>query len=267
MPFANVDAEVLQLLKDKLVKEMRLLESLSSSLSSTYDGMRSTWNDDKYVRLGQIIGECVDECKRSANQIEEVRGLLDRLIGSVREYDSVNITGSTESQSSSSNAVTPVNQILSQGDSLSGATQVNTIDSISSWIKDINPRFNNPFTPQARVNCGSCAFAVESRLNGDQSAVASLTNIGTDEAMEQATGRSCVYMRPGEIVSRLVQMGPGSHVIAGINRRLPNGQPIAGHWFNLFYDGEHVYTIDGQSGEVLGFPYNYGYISEWCALI
>lgn len=37
--------------------------------------------------------------------------------------------------------------------------------------------------------------------------------------------------------------------------------------FNLFYDGEHVYTIDGQSGEVLGFPYNYGYISEWCALV
>lgn len=266
MPFASVDAEVLLQLKDRLAEEMRLLESLSVSLSSTYDGMRGTWNDDKYARLGQIVAECVDECKSSTKHMAEVQSLLDRLIGRVREYDSVNIAGSTASQGSSS-STTPVNQILAQGASPSSPTQVNTIDSISTWIKDINPDFNNPFTPKARVNCGSCAFAVESRLNGNQSAIASLTNIGTDEEMEQATGRSCVYMRPGEIVSRLVQMGPGSHLIAGINRRMPNGQPIAGHWFNLFYDGEHVYTIDGQSGEVLGFPYNYGYISEWCALV
>jgi hypothetical protein len=74
-------------------------------------------------------------------------------------------------------------------------------------------------------------------------------------------------MSSDEIVTHLIQMGAGSHLIAGINRRLPDGRPIAGHWFNVFYDGRNVYTIDGQSGEIMGFPHDYGYVSEWCALV
>lgn len=84
--------------------------------------------------------------------------------------------------------------------------------------------------------------------------------------MEQATGKTCTYMDPGDIASRLIQQGPGSHCIAGINRKLPNGKRIAGHWFNVFYDGNKVYTLDGQSGKVMEFPHDYGNVSEWCAL-
>ena len=63
-------------------------------------------------------------------------------------------------------------------------------------------------------------------------------------------------------------MGPGSHLIVGINRYpTPWGSPRAGHWFNAYYDGEKIYTLDGQSGDVLDWPYDYGDISEWCALI
>lgn len=117
------------------------------------------------------------------------------------------------------------------------------------------------------MNCGACAFAVEQRLNGDQSAVASLQNIPTDGEMELATGKKCRYMSPNDIESTLRTMGPGSHLIVGINRQHPSGKGIAGHWFNVFYDGDKVYTIDGQSGEVLEFPHDYGFVSEWCALV
>jgi len=85
--------------------------------------------------------------------------------------------------------------------------------------------------------------------------------------MEQATGKKCVYMSPDDIEAKLKSMGKGAHLIAGINRRLPNGQAISGHWFNVYYDGDKVYTLDGQSGEVLDWPYDYGYVSGWCALI
>lgn len=144
---------------------------------------------------------------------------------------------------------------------------INSITSISSWIKNINPHYGNPFIPQSSVNCGSCAFAVERRLCGDESAVATLNNIGTDAAMEQATGKKCVYMSVDKIEEHLRQKGAGSHLIVGINRRLPNGKPISGHWFNAFFDGERIYTIEGQAGEILEWPHDYGYISEWCALV
>lgn len=117
------------------------------------------------------------------------------------------------------------------------------------------------------MNCGACAFAVEQRLSGDGSAVASLQNIPTDREMEHATGKKCRYMSPDDIASTLKMMGPESHLIAGINRKHPSGKSIAGHWFNVFYDGEKVYTIDGQSGEIHEFPYDYGFVSEWCVLV
>lgn len=143
----------------------------------------------------------------------------------------------------------------------------NTIQSIEGWITKINPHYGNPFFPQSGVNCGSCAFAVERRLNGDSSATASLSNIGTDAAMEQATGKKCTYMSVGDIEAKIKNMGAGSHLIVGINRRLPDGRPISGHWFNVFYDGQKIYTLEGQAGQILEWPHDYGYISEWCALL
>lgn len=85
--------------------------------------------------------------------------------------------------------------------------------------------------------------------------------------MEQATGKKCTYMSVGDIESKLKGMGAGSHLIVGINRRLPNGNPISGHWFNVFYDGQKIYTLEGQAGQILDWPHDYGYISEWCALV
>ena len=167
------------------------------------------------------------------------------------------------------------NSALSAGES-SGGTSVSTrsdgvqsIQTISGWLGKINPNYNNPFTPKYRVNCGSCAFAVESRLNGTNvNAVASAKNIPTDAAMEKATGKQCIYMSVHDISNYLVSQGAGSHLIVGINRHpTPQGKPQSGHWFNAYYDGKQMYTIDGQSGRIYAWPHDYVDISAWCALI
>lgn len=145
------------------------------------------------------------------------------------------------------------------------------LDEINGWIKDINPNYNPYLPPQMHPynrNCGSCAFAVWNRLNGQKDIVASAHNIGTDEAMENVTRKKCKYMPLQSIEEILRSRGPGSHMIVGINRHpTPFGRPQAGHWFNAFYDGERIYTIDGQCGMIYEWPHDYGDISEWCALI
>lgn len=85
--------------------------------------------------------------------------------------------------------------------------------------------------------------------------------------MEQATGKTCTYMSIDDIEHMLKEMGAGSHLIVGINRKLPDGKQISGHWFNVYYDGTKIYTIEGQAGQILEWPHDYGYVSEWCAMV
>ena len=105
----------------------------------------------------------------------------------------------------------------------------------------------------------------------DRTHVANSKNIGTDREMEQATGKKCVYMPVDEISQRLIRAGAGSHLIVGINREpiVIDGKKVArsGHWFNAYYDGHRIYTVEGQSGNIYEWPHDYGGISEWCALI
>lgn len=146
------------------------------------------------------------------------------------------------------------------------------LNDATKWIADINPNYYSPFilpkNNPYRVNCGSCAFAVDARLSGSDDLIASRTNISTDYAMEVATGKKCVYMPIEHIEDYLRNQGPGSHLIVGINRGpTPDGYSQSGHWFNAFFDGENFYTIDGQCGKILEWPYDYGCVTEWCALI
>lgn len=157
-------------------------------------------------------------------------------------------------------------------DSLAKEYGLFCLNDASTWIKDINPNFYNPFVLPSnnpyRVNCGSCAFAVDTRLSGGDDMVATTTNIGSDFAMEVATGKRCVYMPIEQIEDYLRSQGPGAHTVVGINRApAPDGTFQAGHWFNAFFDGENFHTIDGQSGEILEWPHDYCDVTEWCALV
>ena len=128
--------------------------------------------------------------------------------------------------------------------------------------KEINP-FYGKFKPYG-VNCGSCAFALWRRMTGaDPQAKATQTNVAPhDEDMELITGLKCTYMKPDDIANILKQRGPGSHLIVGINRTGGSG-----HWFNAYYDGEKIYTLDGQCGKVFDWPHDYGHIRDWCAMV
>ena len=138
-------------------------------------------------------------------------------------------------------------------------TDVPTLEDVSDWINDINPNYD-PFDWQSPYsnNCGSCAFAVEQRLDGNTDISATSENIGTIEEMNKITGMEQVAMSPDEIKDYLVSQGPGSHGIVGIDR--VSGP---GHWFNAYYDGEKVVAIDGQTGEINDWPPDYGDVTNW----
>lgn len=140
----------------------------------------------------------------------------------------------------------------------------NKLTEMKSWITEINPNFN-PFDPRCAYNnnCGSCALAVHNRLKGYKDAVAGRINIAPqDQDMEELTGLKCVYMQPSDIERILRTRGAGSEIIVGINRT--NGP---GHWFNAYYDGSKIYTVDGQSGKIMDWPHDYQKVSAWCALV
>ena len=110
----------------------------------------------------------------------------------------------------------------------------------------------DPFDPARAVNCGQCALAVEQRLSGAvPDASAGLGTLSVAE-MEAATGLKQVPATPAQIEQYLIDQGAGAHTVVGVDR----AGGVAGHWFNAYYDGKNVYAIDGQTGQVLGWPPN-----------
>lgn len=133
------------------------------------------------------------------------------------------------------------------------------IEEISSWIKDINPNFdefdiNSPYSH----NCGSCALSVYQRLEGDSTACASSENIRYKEEMESLTGMKQVEMSPDNIKKYLIEQGNGAHVIIGVDRF--DGP---GHWFNAICIDGDIKVLDGQNGTISDWPPDYGNVSCW----
>jgi len=135
---------------------------------------------------------------------------------------------------------------------------------VKQWLPEINPKYNPFRYNEFSRNCGSCAFAVEERLSGrNPDAISIPENIAPkDHMMELITAKKCEYMSPQEIENRLKDIGPGSHLIVGINR-----SSGVGHWFNVYYDGENFHTLDGQSGKTYDWPHDYGNVTQWCAMV
>lgn len=136
---------------------------------------------------------------------------------------------------------------------------IQTLSDIDGWLGDINPNFDafDPESPYCN-NCGSCALAVYNRLNGDTDACATAENIGYNDEMNALTGMEQVSMSPEEIESRLLEAGDGAHAIIGIDRA-----EGPGHWFNAACVDGKVVAIDGQSGEIMAWPPDYGDVVNW----
>lgn len=178
--------------------------------------------------------------------------------GFVARYSGGGRAGSPESLGSSPEFGPGSSEVWGGGSS-SGVPSLGTI---ASWLGDINPGYTgDPFDPRSS-NCGMCAAAVFARLEGiDPGAVAGTPTLSVDQ-MEAFTGRPQMPMTPSEMRDALIAAGPGSHAVVGIDRTFG-----AGHWFNAYYDGERVVAIDGQSGEILDWPPEYGSpsnpVSNW----
>ena len=132
-------------------------------------------------------------------------------------------------------------------------------EEISNWLGDINPNYDE-FDIESPYcnNCGSCAWSVYNRLNGDTSMVASAENIPYNDQMNALTGMEQVSMSPEEIQQRLLEQGDGAHAIIGIDRA-----EGPGHWFNAACVDGKVVAIDGQTGEILDWPPDYGDVVNW----
>lgn len=135
----------------------------------------------------------------------------------------------------------------------------NSIESVSSWIKEINPGYD-PFNIKSpyNVNCGACAYAVYQRMNGNTEITACEENIGSDALMENVLGMKFVSMSPSEIEEYLLEQGDGAHAVIGVDRAVGSG-----HWFNAACLDGRVVAIDGQSGEILEWPPDYGNVVKW----
>ena len=134
-----------------------------------------------------------------------------------------------------------------------------TIEGVKSWIKEINPNFD-PYDIESpyNVNCGACAYVVHERLNGNDATCASANNIPTDAEMEELLGKKIISMSPEEIEKELLKAGEGAHAVIGVDREYGPG-----HWFNAACLEGKVVAIDGQSGEVLDWPPDYGHVVNW----
>jgi hypothetical protein len=177
------------------------------------------------------------------------------------DYDDCSLE---KSESDVDSEAEPMGEIEGFDDCKQIDKQIEGPDDIKQWLGDINPKYD-PLDGESPYNnnCGSCAYAVEQRLNGDTDVVAAKENIGYNSEMEEKTGLKIVEMSPAAIQEHLVAEGPGAHGIVGVDWK----DADYGHWFNAYYDGKKIYTIDGQSGKIYDWPHDYIDISAWCALI
>lgn len=140
------------------------------------------------------------------------------------------------------------------------AKNTNALNSIQNWLPDINPNYDRfDISSPYSNNCGSCAFAIFQRLEGlNPTACATAENIGYNYQMEQLTGLKQVKTSPNEIEACLLNAGHGAHAIIGVDRSFGPG-----HWFNAICLNGKVYAIDGQSGDIIEWPPDYGNVVNW----
>ena len=112
------------------------------------------------------------------------------------------------------------------------------------------------------TNCGNVAANMNDFLNGEPMVDAGTGTLDIDQ-MEQRTSLPQTETTPDQIEATLRAQGPGSHMVIGIDRS--GGRP--GHWFNAVFDGEQVWTVDGQDGTRSPWPPHEPHAERWDASV
>lgn len=241
--------EKIELLKEEKSKIEELKPQWEYDQSSVYEDMNHVKRRSDSEDVLDFSDEFPSEEHESIKEIDE---LDDKLFFSDdTEYDSSD--ESPDDKEDVSEDELDKEDFDFEGDSGSDTQE------ISEWLSDVNPNYDvfdidSPYSN----NCGSCALAVKEHLNGNHDAVASENNIGTIEEMNSLTQMEQVSMSPKEIEKNLLDAGDGAHAIIGIDR-----VEGPGHWFNAANINGKVYAIDGQTGEIMDWPPDYGDVTNW----
>jgi hypothetical protein len=138
-----------------------------------------------------------------------------------------------------------------------------SIEEIDAALNSINPNFDwsDPSNGYA-TNCGHTSSNLNDFLNGSPSAEAPGGSTLDTPQMEARTGNPQTPMTPDAIEATLRAMGPGSHAVIGIDRSTGDG-----HWFNAYFDGDQVWTLDAQTGDRSPWPPDEPNATLWDASI
>ena len=202
--FSDVQSEI-QLEQSRLDDEAAELESEKQELVSEISEQISI-NDEVKSKAESLSGQKytvgIDKVASKASEyISELQQMLDELEVDSSDSRSCKLDEHTVGEETIIDTISDTERNTNnlQNNCLHTSYAIRNaqakLKEIEGWITQINPNYDafDPSSPFCN-NCGSCAFAVESRLNGIQNIVATETNIGTDPAMEYATGKVCKYM-------------------------------------------------------------------------
>jgi len=94
-------------------RAIEMLRATQRGMNGKYIEAGTTWNDSKYQKLGDIVGDCDKSINKALMELDACLSPLASLEASIKAYEEVNISGSVSSANSgfSNNAVrnTPVN--------------------------------------------------------------------------------------------------------------------------------------------------------------
>jgi hypothetical protein len=265
---AETDSDIFSGSEEEATSDSDLLDDAGVDLNEELGDSSGVENEVGVAdNVGEDLNDEIAATGKNDDSPQELNDGDELNIDHNESIDSADIGQQEQSSDVASEETIDVLQILNDGDEVdhsglesnNDSMDIAKVENIQEWLSDINPNYD-PFdyTSPYDNNCGSCAFAVEQRLDGDTELVASAEDIGTPAEMNEMTGMEQTPMSPGEIQDYLISQGAGSHGIVGIDRA-----EGPGHWFNAYYDGEKVVAIDGQTGETQDWPPDYGDVTNW----
>ncbi len=131
------------------------------------------------------------------------------------------------------------------------AVESTTVDSVRGWIGDMEWVSDGAVleTEAGPINCGPATMVVFDRLSGIAGAGRAHPAEWTPQDLGEATGLELARHSSEEIAQWLSAAGPQTHTVVAV--RFSSGDQ---HSFNAYFDGEHVYALDGQRGTVEMWP-------------
>lgn len=265
------------------LEDTKVVEDLSDNTTDDIESLM----DDNCEKVNDVVEETDKIAEETEGEASDVSKIMDEIDVSTEEAPDITyetsegLSGGTTSDTIDdahvedfadgpveADALENSSQIDAINESFDGENDLSTEDAIveiaalenlDGWLKDINPNYDafDIDSPYCN-NCGSCAYAVYQRLEGNPDICATAENIGYNSEMEALTGMDQVSMSPQEIEACLLEQGDGAHAIIGIDRSYGPG-----HWFNAACIDGKVVAIDGQSGEINDWPPDYGDVVNW----